>query len=30
MGLDYKSAGVNKEAGYQQVQLIKEIGRAYV
>ncbi|MBG9981926.1 phosphoribosylformylglycinamidine cyclo-ligase [Aerococcaceae bacterium DSM 111020] len=25
MGLDYKAAGVDKEAGYQQVQLIKEI-----
>lgn len=28
MGLDYKSAGVNKEAGYQQVQLIKEMMKA--
>ncbi len=25
MGLDYKTAGVNKEAGYQQVKLIKDI-----
>lgn len=28
MGLDYKSAGVNKEAGYQQVQLIKDMMKA--
>lgn len=25
MGLDYKAAGVDKEAGYQQVQLIKDM-----
>lgn len=28
MGLDYKAAGVNKEAGYQQVQLIKKMMQA--
>lgn len=28
MGLDYKAAGVNKEAGYQQVQLIKQMMQA--
>lgn len=28
MGLDYKAAGVNKEAGYQQVQLIKDMMQA--
>lgn len=28
MGLDYKAAGVNKEAGYQQVNLIKEMMKA--
>lgn len=28
MGLDYKASGVNKEAGYQQVNLIKEMMKA--
>ena len=28
MGLDYKAAGVDKEAGYKQVQLIKDMVQA--